>query len=199
MSREGLKNEEELQSWFIRRIERFINSKGRNIIGWDEILQGGLAPNAAVMSWLGEQGGIAAARQHHNVVMCPYQRYYLDYYQVDPTEDAISMGHLVPLKVVYDYEPVPAVLTEEEQEYIIGVEGTVWTEYIKTPERAEYMAFPRALAIAEAGWTRGHKKDFDGFTQRMERHFARLDAAGVNYCRNWNVTAYQDETYGTAF
>ena len=199
MRREGLKDEEELQSWFIRRIERFINSKGRGIIGWDEILQGGLAPNAAVMSWLGEQGGIAAARQHHNVVMCPYQRYYLDYYQVDPTEDAISMGHLVPLKVVYDYEPVPAVLTEEEQQYIMGVEGTVWTEYIKTPERAEYMAFPRALAIAEAGWTRGHKKDFDGFTRRMERHFARLDAAGVNYCRNWNVTAYQDETYGTAF
>ena len=131
--------------------------------------------------------------------MCPYQRYYLDYYQVDPTEDAISMGHLVPLKVVYDYEPVPAVLTEEEKEYIIGVEGTVWTEYIKNPARAEYMAFPRALAIAEAGWTRGHAKDFDGFTQRMERHFARLDAAGVNYCRNWNVTAYQDETYGTAF
>ncbi|MBQ5517179.1 MAG: family 20 glycosylhydrolase [Bacteroidales bacterium] len=199
MRREGLKNEEELQSWFIRRIERFLNGKGRNIIGWDEILQGGLAPNAAVMSWLGEQGGIAAARQHHNVVMCPYQRYYLDYYQVDPTEDAISMGHLVPLKVVYDYEPVPAVLTEEEKEYIIGVEGTVWTEYIKNPARAEYMAFPRALAIAEAGWTRGHAKDFDGFTQRMERHFARLDAAGVNYCRNWNVTAYQDETYGTAF
>ncbi|MBQ5528849.1 MAG: family 20 glycosylhydrolase [Bacteroidales bacterium] len=199
MRREGLKNEEELQSWFIRRIERFLNGKGRNIIGWDEILQGGLAPNAAVMSWLGEQGGIAAARQHHKVVMCPYQRYYLDYYQVDPTEDAISMGHLVPLKVVYDYEPVPAVLTEEEKEYIIGVEGTVWTEYIKNPARAEYMAFPRALAIAEAGWTRGHAKDFDGFTQRMERHFARLDAAGVNYCRNWNVTAYQDETYGTAF
>ena len=199
MRREGLKNEEELQSWFIRRIERFINGKGRNIIGWDEILQGGLAPNAAVMSWLGAQGGIAAARQHHNVVMCPYQRYYLDYYQVDPTEDAISMGHLVPLKVVYDYEPVPAVLTEEEKQYIVGVEGTVWTEYIKTPERAEYMAFPRALAIAEAGWTRGHRKDFDGFAARMTRHFARLDAAGVNYCRNWNVTAYQDETYGTAF
>ena len=199
MRREGLKNEEELQSWFIRRIERFLNSRGRNIIGWDEILQGGLAPNAAVMSWLGEQGGIAAARQHHNVVMCPYQRYYLDYYQVDPTEDAISMGHLVPLKVVYDYEPVPAVLTEEEQQYIMGVEGTVWTEYIKTPERAEYMAFPRALAIAEAGWTRGHGKDFDGFVGRMERHFGRLEAAGVNYCRNWNVKAYQDETYGTAF
>ena len=199
MRREGLKDEEELQSWFIRRIERFINSQGRNIIGWDEILQGGLAPNAAVMSWLGEQGGIAAARQHHNVVMCPYQRYYLDYYQVDPTEDYISMGHLVPLKVVYDYEPVPAVLTEEEAAYIMGVEGTVWTEYIKTPERAEYMAFPRALAIAEAGWTRGHGKDFDGFVKRMERHFRRLDAAGVNYCGNWNVTAYQDETYGTAF
>ena len=199
MRREGLKNEEELQSWFISRIERFVNSKGRNIIGWDEILQGGLAPNAAVMSWLGEQGGIAAARQHHNVVMCPYQRYYLDYYQVDPTEDFISMGHLVPLKVVYDYEPVPAVLTEEEQQYIIGVEGTVWTEYIKTPERAEYMAFPRALAIAEAGWTQGHGKDFEGFVMRMERHFSRLDAAGVNYCRNWNVTTYQDETYGTAF
>lgn len=178
----GLKDEYELQSWFIARMEKYINSKGRQIIGWDEILQGGLAPNARVMSWLGEEGGIKAAQQHHEVVMAPYPKYYLDYWQADPDSEPLAMGGPTTLRTMYDYEPVPAVLTPEEARYIIGVEGCVWTEYMPTPERVEYMAWPRMCAIAESGWTLS-RKDWDGFTRRLETHLKRLDAAGVGYCR----------------
>ncbi|MDR3060894.1 MAG: family 20 glycosylhydrolase [Dysgonamonadaceae bacterium] len=179
----GLKDEFELQSYFIQRIEKFVNSKGRQIIGWDEILQGGLAPNATVMSWLGEEGGIKAAMQHHDAVMCPHQKYYLDYYQADPSTEKLAMGHYVPLKEVYDYNPVPDTLTAEEKKYITGVQGCVWTEYMKTPERVEYMAYPRALAICEAGWSHAENKNWDSFTHRLEKHFVRLDEKKVNYCR----------------
>lgn len=181
----GLKDEFELQSYFIQRIEKFVNSKGRQIIGWDEILQGGLAPNATVMSWLGEEGGIKAAKQHHNVVMCPHQKYYLDYYQADPRTEKLSMGHYVPLKEVYGYNPVPDTLTVDEQKYIIGVQGCVWTEYMKTPARVEYMAYPRALAISEAGWSSAANKEWDSFARRLEKHFPRLDEKSVNYCRTF--------------
>lgn len=186
IKREGLKDEFELQSWFIQRMERYINSKGRQIIGWDEILQGGLAPNAKVMSWLGEEGGIKAAQQHHEVVMSPYPKYYLDYWQGDPDSEPLAMGGPTLLRTMYEYEPVPSVLTEQERKYIIGVEGCVWTEYMPTPARVEYMAWPRMCAIAEAGWTRA-PKDWDGFTRRLETHLGRLDRLGVEYCRNfWN-------------
>ena len=178
----GLKDEFELQSWFICRMEKYINSKGHEIIGWDEILQGGLAPNAKVMSWLGEEGGIKAAQQHHEVVMAPYPKYYLDYWQGDPDSEPLAMGGPTTLRTMYDYEPVPAVLTPEEQKYIIGVEGCVWTEYMPTPARVEYMAWPRMCAIAEAGWTTAGK-DWDGFTRRLEKHFGRLDYMGVGSCR----------------
>ena len=126
----GLKDEYELQSWFIQRMEKYINAKGRQIIGWDEILEGGLAPNAKVMSWLGEEGGIKAAQQHHEVVMSPYPKYYLDYWQGDPDSEPLAMGGPTLLRTMYEYEPVPAVLTPEERRYIIGVEGCVWTEYM---------------------------------------------------------------------
>lgn len=179
----GLKDEFELQSYFIQRIEKFVNSKGRKIIGWDEILQGGLAPNATVMSWLGEEGGIKAAKQHHDAVMCPHQKYYLDYYQADPSTEKLAMGHYVPLREVYDYNPVPDTLTTEEKKFIIGVQGCVWTEYMKTPERVEYMAYPRAVAICEAGWSSVENKQWDSFARRLEKHFARLDERKVNYCR----------------
>ncbi|MBQ5803776.1 MAG: family 20 glycosylhydrolase, partial [Bacteroidales bacterium] len=149
----GLKDEFELQSYFIQRMEKFINSKGRSIIGWDEILQGGLAPNATVMSWLGEEGGIKAAQQSHNAVMAPHTKYYMDYYQGDPDTEKLCMGHFVPLKEVYDYNPVPDVLKPEERQYIKGVEACVWTEYMENPQRVEYMAYPRALAVAESGWS----------------------------------------------
>ena len=178
----GLKDEFELQSYFVTRMEKYINSKGRQIIGWDEILQGGLAPNAKVMSWLGEEGGIKAAQQHHEVVMSPHQKYYLDYWQADPYTEPLAMGGPTTLKMMYDYEPVPDVLTSQEARCIIGVEGCVWTEYMPTPERVEYMAWPRMCAIAETGWTQADK-DWDGFTRRLEKHLGRLDGMNVGYCK----------------
>ena len=177
----GLKDEFELQSYFVTRMEKYINSKGRQIIGWDEILQGGLAPNAKVMSWLGEEGGIKAAQQHHEVVMSPHQKYYLDYWQADPFSEPLAMSGPTTLRTMYEYEPIPEVLTPQEARYIIGVEGCVWTEYMPTPERVEYMAWPRMCAIAETGWTR-KAKDWDGFTRRLEKHFSRLDGMEVGYC-----------------
>ena len=193
----GLKDEFELQSYFIRRMEQFVNSRGREIIGWDEILQGGLAPNAKVMSWLGEEGGIEAARQRHEAVMAPHSRYYLDYYQADPETEAICMGDLVTLRTMYDYNPVPDVLTDAEKRYIIGVEGCVWTEYMADPARVEYMAWPRMTAIAESGWSSAGK-DWEGFTRRLEHHLGRLDALQVGYCRafyNPLVTLHKDSAY----
>lgn len=178
----GLKDEFALQSWFITRIGNYVTSKGRTIIGWDEIIQGGLAPDARVMSWLGEEGGITAARQHHEAVMAPYQKYYLDYAQGDTDSEPLSMGGPTMLRTMYDYEPVPSVLTPEEQRYIIGVEGCVWTEYLPTPERVEYMAWPRMCAIAESGWTPAGRKDWRGFTERLEKHLGRFDRLGVGYC-----------------
>ena len=193
----GLKDEFELQSWFIQRMEKYINSKGRQIIGWDEILQGGLAPNASVMSWLGEEGGIKAAQQHHTVVMAPYPKYYLDYWQADPDSEPLAMGGPTLLRTMYEYNPVPEVLTKEEQRYIIGVEGCVWTEYMPTPARVEYMAWPRMCAIAESGWSKG-AKDWEAFTRRLETHLPRLDRLGVAYCKAFFdplITLHPDTEY----
>lgn len=185
MKREGLPDEEALQSWFIHRIERFVNSKGRDIIGWDEILEGGLAPNATVMSWRGEEGGIEAARRKHKVIMTPGKRCYLDYYQESPEFAPLAIGGFLPLDTVYNYNPLPAQLTPEEQSYIIGVQGNIWGEYIQTPEYFEYMAFPRLLAMAEVQWTQPEHKDFDAFARRLDKEFERLDYCGVNACRNF--------------
>ncbi len=195
--KQGLKDEFELQSWFIRRMEKYINSKGRQIIGWDEILQGGLAPNAKVMSWLGEEGGIKAARQHHEVVMAPYPKYYLDYWQADPDSEPLAMGGPTTLRTMYEYNPVPEVLTPEEQQYIIGVEGCVWTEYMPTPERVEYMAWPRMCAIAETGWSLA-PKDWDRFTRSLETHLGRLDRLDVGYCKAFRdpfIELHKDTEY----
>ena len=185
MKREGLPDEEALQSWFIHRIERFVNSRGRDIIGWDEILQGGLAPNATVMSWRGEVGGIEAARQKHRVIMTPGVRCYFDFYQTVPEEEPMAMRGFLPLDTVYAYDPVPTTLTPEEQGYIIGTQANVWGEYIQTPEHFEYMAFPRLLAMAEVQWTRPAQKNFDNFTCRLDKEFRRLDLRGVNACRSF--------------
>ena len=178
----GLKDEFELQSWFITRMEKYINSKGHEIIGWDEILQGGLAPNAKVMSWLGEEGGIKAAQQHHEVVMAPYPKYYLDYWQADPDSEPLAMDGPTLLRTMYEYDPVPEILKPEERCYVIGVEGCVWTEYMPTPARVEYMAWPRMCAIAESGWS-NVAKDWEGFTRRLEHHLKRLDGLHVGYCK----------------
>ena len=194
----GLKNEDELQSYFIKRIEKFANEHGREIIGWDEILQGGIAPNAKVMTWLEVQGGITAAKMHHEVVMTPYTKYYLDYYQADPETEQICMGDLTTLKTMYDYEPVPDSLSKEDQAYIIGVQGCVWTEYMKDMKRVEYMAYPRACAISESAWSSRKNKDWNSFIRRLEYHFRRLDNLNVNYCHaffNVQIEAYKDDAW----
>lgn len=178
-----LKNEEELQSYFIRRIDKFVTSKGRAIIGWDEILEGGLAPNATVMSWRGIAGGIEAAKQKHKVVMTPGAFCYLDKYQGEPTQEPLSIGGFLPIEKVYSYEPTPTELTPDQQKYIIGVQGNIWTEYIKTPEYVEYMTYPRAIALAEIGWMPAGPRNFEDFSVRLKNHLKRLDYLGLNYSK----------------
>ncbi|MCC6401817.1 MAG: beta-N-acetylhexosaminidase, partial [Flavobacteriales bacterium] len=184
MKSNGLKDEHELQSYFIQRIERFVNSKGRKIIGWDEILEGGLAPNAAVMSWRGTEGGIAAARSGHYAVMSPGSHCYFDHYQGDPANEPLAFGGHTTLQKVYGYEPIPADLKPEEHTYILGAQGNVWTEYILTPEHVEYMAVPRMLALAEVLWTPKKKRDEKDFIQRLENEFPKLEAMQVNASRS---------------
>ncbi|MEP6901793.1 MAG: family 20 glycosylhydrolase [Actinomycetota bacterium] len=181
MKRENLKDEHEVQSYFIQRMEKFINSKGKKIIGWDEILEGGLAPNATVMSWRGEKGGIEAAKAKHDVVMTPTDFMYFDYGQGDPRTEPINIGGYLPLEKVYSYNPQSKELTDEEKKYVLGAQGNVWTEYIKTPEKVEYMVFPRMLALAEVVWSSLEKKDFADFQRRLSAHFPRLDKQNVNY------------------
>lgn len=184
MKDEGLKNVDELQSYFIQRVEKFVNSKGRSIIGWDEILQGGLAPNATVMSWTGIEGGIKAAQQHHNVVMTPGAYCYLDHFQSDAPGEPEAFGGLTTLAKAYSYDPVPAELSKDESKYIIGMQGNLWTEHIPTPSKAEYMIFPRAIALAEVGWTYPAKKSYDDFITRLTPYLKRLDTYHVNYSRH---------------
>jgi len=179
----NLKDEHGLQSYFIQRIEKHINSKGRSIIGWDEILEGGLAPNAAVMSWRGTQGGIESAKQGHDVVMTPDSHCYLNFYQSEDQTDSIAWGGFLPLKRVYGYEPIPAELNADQAKYIKGVQGNLWTEYIKSSALAEYMLFPRAVALAEVGWSK-QKPGFDHFTNRLIPYLKRLESHGVNYSRH---------------
>jgi hexosaminidase len=180
---EGLKSEEELQSWFIRKIEKFLNAKGKKLIGWDEILEGGLAPNAAVMSWRGIDGGIAAARARHAVVMTPTSHCYFDYYQGDPALEPPAIGNYLPLSKVYSYEPVPGELTAEEAPSVIGAQANLWTEYIPTPAHAEYMTYPRIAAIAETGWSAKDGKNWNDFLGRLVKQFLRYDRMGVYYAR----------------
>ena len=181
MKREGLKDEHEVQSYFIRRIEKFINSKGKQIIGWDEILEGGLAPNAVVMSWRGEKGGIEAAKAKHNVIMTPTDYMYFDYGQGDPKYEPLNIGGFVPLEKVYSYNPVPKELSADEAKYILGAQANIWTEYLKTPENVEYMMLPRMLALSEVDWSQLENKNFEDFKNRLPNQFARLDAQKVNY------------------
>ncbi|HZX74576.1 MAG TPA: family 20 glycosylhydrolase, partial [Cyclobacteriaceae bacterium] len=181
---ENLKDEHELQSYFVQRIEKYLNSKGRQIIGWDEILEGGLAPNATVMSWRGEKGGITAAKQNHDVVMTPGNWCYFDHYQSDPKTEPLAIGGLTPVSEVYSYEPVPKDLTSEEQKHVLGAQANVWTEYMATTDYVEYMVYPRACAMAEVLWTPPQQRNYEDFLKRMDPHFKRLDAWGVNYAKH---------------
>ncbi|WP_426493501.1 glycoside hydrolase family 20 protein [Hymenobacter sp. 102] len=181
MQAEGLKDEHELQSYFVQRMEKFVNSRGKSIIGWDEILEGGLAPNAAVMSWRGQEGGITAARQQHNVVMAPGSHAYFDHYQGPPELEPLAFGGYLPLSKVYTFEPTPKELTTTEQQYILGGQANLWTEYIPTEQQVEYMAFPRMSALAEVLWTPARRRNWPDFQQRMQRQYRRYAAWGINY------------------
>ncbi|TWI78353.1 hexosaminidase [Lacibacter cauensis] len=181
MKKEGLKNEEELQSYFIKRMEKFIVSKKRKMIGWDEILEGGLAPEATVMSWRGEAGGIEAAKMHHDVVMTPGSPCYFDHYQAGPEGEPLAIGGFNTVKKVYDYEPIPKELSAEQQKYVLGAQGNVWTEYISTAEHLEYMVLPRMLALAETVWSPAATKNWNDFSRRLQFHFKAFDAKGLHY------------------
>jgi hexosaminidase len=176
----GLKNEEGLQSYFIRKIERYLNSKGRSIIGWDEILEGGIAPNATIMSWRGEQGGIDAAKQHHTVIMTPGSYVYFDHAQ-NKNSDSLTIGGYLPVETVYNYEPLPKELSSDEQKYILGAQANVWTEYMSNPAKVEYMLFPRLEAISEVLWTPKENKNWDDFKNRLQQQYKRYDLWNVHY------------------
>ena len=181
MQREGLKNEEELQSYFIRRVGQFIQSKGKRMIGWDEILEGGLAPNATVMSWRGEAGGIAAAKEGHEVIMTPTAWCYFDAGQGPKEQELWQLGGEIPIQKVYSYDPVPSVLSPSQQRLIRGVQANVWTEYLPTQEKVEYMVFPRMLAMAEVAWSAQEQRQFADFETRLEAHYPRLSSHNIRY------------------
>jgi hexosaminidase len=180
----GLKDEHELQSWFIKKMDTYLTQRGRRLIGWDEILEGGLAPNATVMSWRGVDGGIAAARAGHDVVMAPTSFVYFDYYQARETAgEPLAIGGFLPLDSVYRFDPVPPQLEPQFVKHILGAQGQLWTEYMKDPKHVEYMAFPRVSALAEVVWTHKHRRDFSDFSARLPAHLERLGILDVNYRR----------------
>lgn len=180
-AKENLKDEHEVQSYFVRRIEKFVNSKGKKIIGWDEILEGGVAPNATIMSWRGEKGGIESAKAKHDVIMTPNTYLYFDYGQGDPKYEPLHIGGFVPLEKVYSYNPIPKELSDEESKYILGAQANIWTEYLETPAAVEYMAFPRMIALSEVNWSPDESKNYADFRKRLANHFPRLDKQSVNY------------------
>ncbi len=179
---EGLNDEYELQSYFITRIDKYLTSKGRRLIGWDEILDGGLAPGATVMSWRGTEGGIRAAKMGHDVVMSPHSHLYFDYYQSeDRNNEPLAIGGFIPLERVYSYEPVPAELGDIEALHILGAQANLWTEYIPSTRQVEYMLLPRIAALAETVWTPNELKDFSDFEMRILIDYKRLEKQGINF------------------
>ena len=180
MKDEHLANVDELHSYLIHRIEKFLNNHGRHLLGWDEILQGGIAPNATVMSWRGEEGGIAAVTSGHRAIMTPGAYCYLDSYQDAPYSQSEAIGGYLPLKKVYSYNPVPASLTAEQAKLVYGVQGNLWVEYIPTPEHVEYMIYPRILALAETAWSAPERKSWPDFHTRALSAVADLQAKGYH-------------------
>ena len=179
----GLKDEHELQSYFIRRIDKFVTSKGKKLLGWDEILEGGLSPNAMVMSWRGTKGGIEAAKQNHDVVMSPNSYFYLDYYQADAKTEPLAIGGNLPLSKCYSFEPNLPELTAEEAKHVVGIQANVWTEYISNIAYAEYMTYPRALALSEVAWSAKEAKNYADFKKRLTGHLPAMDALKINYSK----------------
>lgn len=179
MADEELKNEDELQSYLICRVEKFLNGHGRKLLGWDEIMEGGLAPNATVMVWRGEEGGVRAVKAGHRVVMTPGKFCYLDSYQDAPQFQPEASGGYLPLANVYSYDPASPAFTEEEAKLIYGVQGNLWAEYIPTDEHYEYMAYPRLLAIAEVAWSAPANKSYPDFRRRVCREIGWLRDRGT--------------------
>ncbi|WP_405802336.1 beta-N-acetylhexosaminidase [Streptomyces halstedii] len=180
----GLRDEDELQSWFIRHFDTWLTARGRRLIGWDEILEGGLAEGAAISSWRGYAGGVAAAEAGHDVVMCPEQQVYLDHRQDGGPDEPMPIGYVRTLEDVYRFEPVPPQLSEEAAAHVIGTQANVWTEVMQNRARVDYQVFPRLAALAEVAWSplpAPGERDFAGFERRMSEHYARLDALGVDY------------------
>jgi hexosaminidase len=180
----GLADEDELQSWFIRHFDRWLTERGRRLIGWDEILEGGLAEGAAVSSWRGYAGGIAAAQAGHDVVMCPEQQVYLDHRQAAGADEPAPIGWVRTLEDVYRFEPLPPQLTADQARHVLGAQANVWTEVMEDQGRVDYQVFPRLAAFAEVAWSRlpaPAARDFEDFSLRMEQHYQRLDALGVGY------------------
>jgi hexosaminidase len=177
-----LKDEHELQSYFVQRIEKYLNSKGKTLIGWDEILEGGLAPNAVVMSWRGEKGGIEAAKQKHKVIMTPGNPVYFDHTQ-SRNEDSVTIGGYNPIENVYNYEPIPKELNAEQGKYVLGAQANMWTEYMKYPSKVEYMMFPRMTALSEVLWSPAAKRNWKDFERRLPSVYERLDKQKINYSK----------------
>ncbi|MFC7261249.1 beta-N-acetylhexosaminidase [Streptomyces lutosisoli] len=180
----GLADEDELQSWFVRHFDNWLSARGRRLIGWDEILEGGLADGAAVSSWRGYQGGVTAARAGHDVVMCPEQQVYLDHRQAAGEDEPMPIGYVRTLEDVYRFEPVPPQLTEAEARHVLGTQANVWTEVMEDHARVDYQTYPRLVAFAEVAWSAlpaPAERDFAGFERRMTAHYGRLDALGVDY------------------
>ena len=184
IQREGLKDEHELQSYFIKRIENFLTSHKRRLIGWDEILEGGLAPDATVMSWRGMQGGIQAAQEGHDVVMSPTSHCYFDYYQGPPELEPLAIGNFLPLQRVYAFDPTPPELTGAAARHILGGQANLWTEYVPTPKHVQYMIAPRIAALCEALWSPPETRDWPDFTRRLTQQLERYQQAGIHYARS---------------
>ncbi|MFD2600408.1 family 20 glycosylhydrolase [Sphingobacterium corticis] len=189
----GVETEEELQSYAIQQMDEYLQSKGRKMIGWDEILEGGLTDGATVMSWRGEEGGIEAANKGHDVIMTPQSHLYFDFYQFDPRTEPTAFGGYLPLERVYSYNPISEKIDPEKAHHILGAQANVWTEFMPNPQHVEYMAFPRALALAEVNWTDQEQRDFPDFKRRLQKHYAILQQLEVNYHRPSFHVSYEVE------
>lgn len=188
-----LKDENGLQSYFIHRIENFLNAHGRSIIGWDEILDGGLAPNATVMSWRGTAGGVAAAKAGHNVIMTPVSSCYFDHYQADPSTEPLAIGGFLPISQVYAYEPIAPELAADDEKYILGSQANVWTEYMPTSRQVEYMVFPRLAALSEVVWSGRNQRNWNDFRGRMLTQFERYKQLDINYSKAFFDVSFQSQ------
>jgi hexosaminidase len=194
MKSEKLKTEEELQSYFIRRIEKFLSAHDRRLIGWDEILEGGIAPEATVMSWRGTSGGVQAAQLGHDVIMTPNDICYFDHYQGDPENEPLSIGGMTKLSEVYNYEPIPDDLSPNRIKHILGAQANVWTEYLVKPEDITYMVLPRMAALAEVVWSPKDKRDWKSFYAKLPYHFALYSEMGLNYSESVNNLYFRVKT-----